>query len=228
MSAFDVRQMLSQTLQDHLLSRGEKQALAGWVSEFAASPAAMAEFRKLVFQLAHDEVTNERDRMILKWVEDVVRIQPAVAKSDAITPEVYFSPSEDCPRRIVQAIDSARESIDVCVFTITDDRISDALLAAHRREVTLRIITDDEKAYDPGSDALRLRDAGVPLRVDNTPFHMHHKFAIFDQRSLLTGSYNWTRGAARDNEENFLITGEPRFLDRFQTAFDKLWESLAK
>jgi phosphatidylserine/phosphatidylglycerophosphate/cardiolipin synthase-like enzyme len=55
---------------------------------------------------------------------------------------------------------------------------------------------------------------------------MHHKFAIFDGALLLTGSYNWTRGAARDNEENFITTPDRRLIASFTAAFGRLWNSL--
>jgi phosphatidylserine/phosphatidylglycerophosphate/cardiolipin synthase-like enzyme len=113
------------------------------------------------------------------------------------------------------------------VFTITDDRIADAILDAHRRGVAVRILTDNEKAFDLGSDIERLRSAGVAVRVDESPFHLHHKFAIFDGRRLLTGSYNWTRGAARDNQENFLITPDPHLIEAYARAFEDLWNRLA-
>jgi phosphatidylserine/phosphatidylglycerophosphate/cardiolipin synthase-like enzyme len=113
------------------------------------------------------------------------------------------------------------------VFTVTDDRISDAMLAAHKRGVRLRVITDNDKAFDLGSDVQRLGAAGVAVRVDRTQFHMHHKFALFDGRRLLNGSYNWTRGAARDNEENVVVTDDAALIAAFQGTFDQLWERLA-
>lgn len=120
----------------------------------------------------------------------------------------------------------ARKTADVCVFTITDDRLADALLDAHRRAVAVRIITDDSKAEDLGSDVDRLGRAGIAVRVDRSPYHMHHKFAILDGSTLMTGSYNWTRGAARDNEENLIVTGDPRLVSPFVTTFERLWEKM--
>jgi len=138
--------------------------------------------------------------------------------------EAWFSPHDDCPGRIMNLFAEARSSADVCVFTITDDRISDALLAAHARGVRIRIISDNDKAHDCGSDIERFAAAGVAVRVDLTPFHMHHKFAIFDDRRLLHGSFNWTRGAARDNQENIVVTDEPRLITAFGREFERLWE----
>jgi phosphatidylserine/phosphatidylglycerophosphate/cardiolipin synthase-like enzyme len=140
--------------------------------------------------------------------------------------ESHFSPGDACPQRIARFLGSASRTLDICVFTITDDRITSAILAAHDRGRRVRVVTDDDKAMDPGSDCERLADAGIPVRVDRSPAHMHHKFALADRSTLLTGSYNWTRSAARENEENFLITGDRRFVAAFGRRFETLWEAL--
>jgi phosphatidylserine/phosphatidylglycerophosphate/cardiolipin synthase-like enzyme len=48
---------------------------------------------------------------------------------------------------------------------------------------------------------------------------MHHKFAIADQDLLLTGSYNWTRSAATENDENIVVTNNPRLVRSFAGKF---------
>jgi phosphatidylserine/phosphatidylglycerophosphate/cardiolipin synthase-like enzyme len=140
--------------------------------------------------------------------------------------EVLFSPGPDCLEGILGCIRSARRTIDVCVFTITDDRIAEALLDAHEQRVSVRVITDNDKASDRGSDVWKLERRGIPVRVDRTEFHMHHKFAVFDGRVALTGSYNWTRGASRDNEENLVICDAAPFVAAFQQEFERLWDYL--
>ena len=71
---------------------------------------------------------------------------------------------------------------------------------------------------------MRLSGAGVPIRVDRTPHHMHHSFSVFDARTLLTGSYNWTRSAARDNEENIVVLSDRKLAAEFQRVFEELWQ----
>jgi phosphatidylserine/phosphatidylglycerophosphate/cardiolipin synthase-like enzyme len=56
---------------------------------------------------------------------------------------------------------------------------------------------------------------------------MHHKFAVFDARTLLTGSYNWTRSAAEDNRENVLVVDDPRLVRPFVETFEELWAAFA-
>jgi phosphatidylserine/phosphatidylglycerophosphate/cardiolipin synthase-like enzyme len=53
---------------------------------------------------------------------------------------------------------------------------------------------------------------------------MHHKFAIFDESTLLTGSYNWTLSAMRHNEENLIVTDDAALVRRFAEVFTSLWE----
>jgi mitochondrial cardiolipin hydrolase len=138
----------------------------------------------------------------------------------------FFSPGPDCLGQIIHRLSYARQSIDICVFTITDDRISRAILDAQRRGLKLRIISDNEKMHDAGSDIARFEAAGIPVKIDRTPYHMHHKYAIFDRTRLLNGSYNWTRNAADVNEENIIDTGDPELLLAFQTHFETLWSQL--
>jgi mitochondrial cardiolipin hydrolase len=96
------------------------------------------------------------------------------------------------------------------------------------RGVRLRLLTDNEKEHDAGSDIARLRDAGVATVVDRTAAHMHHKFAIIDGVRLLNGSYNWTRSASEVNEENLIVSSDPQLVAAFKGQFDRLWQRLGQ
>ena len=162
---------------------------------------------------------------MLAWLEDVVKTirEGGPAPARAARAEAHFSPGDDCPRAIRGLLERARRTADVCVFTITDDRLAEAILDAHRRGVAVRIVTDDEKAEDLGSDIGRFEASGIAVRVDRSPYHMHHKFAVLDGATLLTGSYNWTLSAARENEENLVVTDDLRLVSPFAATFERLW-----
>jgi phosphatidylserine/phosphatidylglycerophosphate/cardiolipin synthase-like enzyme len=148
------------------------------------------------------------------------------SKAEKVTNQVYFSPGNDCLDAIIHQMNAARSSLKICVFTISDDRITRAILDAHRRGIGIKIITDNEKLYDQGSDVRQLAQARISVRVDNTANHMHHKFAIIDNRVVLTGSYNWTRSAALYNHENILITSDKSIVVDFYGEFDRLWAEM--
>jgi mitochondrial cardiolipin hydrolase len=142
--------------------------------------------------------------------------------------QVFFSPGLQCIQEIIRQLNQCRESVDVCVFTITDDRIARAIIAAYQRGVSVRVLTDNDKSHDLGSDIRRLADAGIPCKMDTgNDAHMHHKFAIFDHAILLNGSFNWTRSASEINEENLIVTEDHEMLEAFQQRFELLWNKLS-
>lgn len=161
---------------------------------------------------------------LLRWLEQVVRTLDAGADPPPVEADAYFAPGDDCLRRLRELCLGAKRTIDVCVYTIADDRLCDALLDAHRRGIAVRILSDDHKVHDAGSDVLRLRDRGLDVRLDDTAFHMHHKFALFDRQRLASGSFNWTRSASEGNEENLVVTDDARLVRAFAAHFDGLWE----
>lgn len=218
---------LLSTLEDRRLSRSERQTLGAEIAELG--PSVDREWlRHRAFEIARNAISSPEDLPVLEWLEDVVKtIRDETAPGPkSVVSEAYFSPGEDCLNAIMRLLGRARKSADICVFTITDDRLADAILDCHRRKVKVRIITDDNKAWDLGSDVEKCERAGIPLRVDRSPFHMHHKFAIVDGETLLTGSYNWTRGAAHDNEENLIITNQANLISAFRERFESMWENL--
>lgn len=221
--------MLWQTLDDGRLSSSERQALKATLHDVALDDRARSVLRSRVFEIAREKLNDDRYTPLVDWLEELTKLLLPFAGEHGGEPfvEAHFSPGEGCVRRIRGLLDATHKSADICVFTITDDRIAESILAAHRRKVAVRLITDDEKARDVGSDALALARAGIPVRVDGSPFHMHHKFALFDRHTLLTGSYNWTRGAADNNEENLILSNDRRLLTSFQGEFDRLWTKFA-
>ena len=226
MDADALEALLRQTADDDRLSGSERTVLRERIREAALDERVRAVLRHRAFEVARQHAFTGPPGVELTWLEDVLKLL-LPEHVDVPLAEVHFSPGELCARRIIAQFHVARRSVDVCVFTITDDRLSGAILAAHQRGVKVRIVTDNDKAFDEGSDVRRMAAAGVPVRVDDSPYHMHHKFAIFDGKALLTGSYNWTVGAAMNNQENLMAIDDARLVLAFQGEFDRLWERFA-
>jgi len=220
--------ILEQTLDDGRLSNSERQALKARIRDAALDDRNRALLRSRVFEMAREKLQADRALPLIDWLEEVSKLLlPFTGEHGDPFVEAHFSPGEGCMRRIRGLLDGARRSADLCVYTITDDRIAESILAAHRRKIAVRVVTDDEKARDLGSDVLALARAGIPVLVDDSPYFMHHKFAIFDEDVILTGSYNWTRGAADNNEENLILSNDRRLLTAFRGEFERLWKKFA-
>ncbi len=216
-------QMLKATLEDEKFTRNERQALSQVIAEESPDFRALSLYRHRAFALAKEHL-GQRDG-VLEWLEDVVKLMTPTAPPRKVESHAYFTPGDDCAARIVDMIHQAKSTLDICVFTITYDQIARAIFEAHQRGVAVRVITDEDKSRDVGSDIDRLIREGVPVRLESTDHHMHHKFAIFDDDTLLNGSYNWTRSAAIHNQENILITNDPSLCKEFYGEFQRLWDA---
>ncbi|WBO83862.1 phospholipase D-like domain-containing protein [Hymenobacter yonginensis] len=228
-SPTDLLQHFQRAFADSTLSPDEARQLRQRLTERAQHPAGLADLRHRLFGLARDRFNNFQDKAVVEWLEAASALllpAPAPAAARATHAEVYFSPNDDCVAAIRRFLGQAACQLDICVFTIADDRLTDAVLAAHRRGVRVRLLTDNDKLHDRGSDVRQLHAAGLPIRVDRTDNHMHHKFAVADNRTVLTGSYNWTRSAAELNLENLLISDDETLVKRYTGEFNKLWDAL--
>ncbi|MCH2234209.1 MAG: phospholipase D-like domain-containing protein [Crocinitomicaceae bacterium] len=224
----DLFEKLEAAVSDDFITSAEKKELKSLFRKEIESDHDANLIRSLVFDLAMEKATSENYPAILGWVEEMNKLIIAARKTVQVKIEesIYYSPGEDCLDAILARIRSSKDSIKVCVFTISDNRISEALIKAHRRGVHIKVITDNDKMFDKGSDVEMLEEAGIKVKIDLTDKHMHHKFAVFDNKYALTGSYNWTRSAEKYNHENILISNAEKTVKSFSKAFDKLWDEM--
>ncbi|MGL4668626.1 MAG: phospholipase D-like domain-containing protein [Saezia sp.] len=220
-------QKLRETFADKQLSNYERDELRE-LGE-VLKPEETYFLRNRAFAMVQDVILDEshhREDMVkaLTWLRQVIRTLDQTAPTP-VEASAHFTPGESCRRKIIALCQNAKHSIDICVFTISDNHLSEQIIKAHRRGVKVRIITDDEKQYDAGSDIQLLQEAKIPLRMDESKHHMHHKFALFDAHILLNGSFNWTASASDYNAENLLTSNNPTLVNLYLKEFEKLWKA---
>ena len=215
---------LELSIEDSNMARSERRDLKVLLASINGNRTKQALARVKAFQLATEKVNNSKGSEAFEWLEDVVKL--IYSKEFEIKSGAYFSPGKDCLNEICRFIDESLKSIEICVFTITDNRITSKIIDAFSRGVKIRIISDDTKSEDRGSDLDLLKSKGISCKFDSTSAHMHHKFALSDNERLLTGSYNWTRSASSENNENILITNDSTLVQSFIKEFDNLWKRL--
>ncbi len=215
---------LRESAQDFTLDAGEKLELRELGQQLDAGRIRF--LRNRAFDIARDAMRGEPGATleVLRWLEQVVKTLDAADQAAPVVSSAYFSPGDTCLRRLCDLMRGCRDTLDICVFTIADDRLTEAILDCHARGVQVRVVSDNDKQHDSGSDIDRLRARGVQVRVDDAPSHMHHKFALFDGRVLANGSFNWTRSATRDNDENLVVSDDANLVRVFGLQFGKLWQ----
>ena len=213
---------LRESAQDFTLDAGEKLELRELGQQLDAGRIRF--LRNRAFDIARDAMRGEPGATleVLRWLEQVVKTLDAADQAAPVVSSAYFSPGDTCLRRLCDLMRGCRDTLDICVFTIADDRLTEAILDCHARGVQVRVVSDNDKQHDSGSDIARLRDRGVPVRLDDAPYHMHHKFALVDGCVLANGSFNWTRSATEKNDENLVVTDDANLVRVFGLQFDML------
>lgn len=141
--------------------------------------------------------------------------------SDKSGVKVFFTPSTDCEKNIVKAINNANK-MDIAVYSITNPVITNSLIAAHNRGATIRIVTDRSQAKGKGSVVSKIKAAGIPVLTNHKHKIEHNKFAVFDGEHVVTGSYNWTTNASKFNSENCVFFDQQN--KEFTHRFEYLWD----
>ena len=67
-----------------------------------------------------------------------------------------------------------------------------------------------------------------PLKGIGTPRlargdKLHHKFAVIDNKTVITGSFNWSPSAAHTNDETLLVIHSPELAAHFTREMDRMW-----
>lgn len=163
-----------------------------------------------------------KDRFGQQKFDGKVFTQLRTYTTGSATVGVYFTPS-GAPHKIVRdAIRSAKKAIKIAMFYFTDDLVMAELAAAQARGVPIDAVWDFrgwERFEDSEiDDALHL-GMGV---VDALPGLVHNKFAVIDDKIVITGSTNWSDSGFFSNDENLLVIESPEIAAQFSQHFERL------
>ena len=137
--------------------------------------------------------------------------------------EVYFSLYDNPQKEIIKNINQAEAFINIAMYIFTDREIVLPLVKAQERGVKVRLYLDKDQVDYKYSQSRFLVQKGIKTRISTNNYIMHNKFAIIDNRLLLTGSYNWTFSANKRNDENLMVIDDPEIIEIFQNQFVILW-----
>jgi phosphatidylserine/phosphatidylglycerophosphate/cardiolipin synthase-like enzyme len=153
----------------------------------------------------------------------IIVLSITISISTLAKTEVYFSLSDNPQKEIIKNINQAETSINIAMYTFTDKEIALALINAQERGLKVRVFLDRSQIGSTYSISRFLVQNGIKVRISSNNYIMHHKFAIIDNRLLLTGSYNWTLSANNRNDENLMAIDDPEIIKIFQNQFVNLW-----
>lgn len=110
-------------------------------------------------------------------------------------------PGADIRPLALRLIDTARSTLDLELYVLTDTGIVHAVEQAQARGVRVRVLLDPSERPSDGP-AAALAAAGVDVRVYRSSGEkLHAKLGVADGSQALFGSANWTAGGFERNHE---------------------------
>lgn len=141
--------------------------------------------------------------------------------------ETYFSPQDKITKtHIIPLIKSAKQYIFIPAFLITDKWLSDELIIAKQRGVDIKIILDASQAHSRYSKIKELREANVPVKVENYAGKLHSKTILIDDNISVIGSMNFSKSGQNINDENVLIIKNTALTQEYRHYFEYLWNRI--
>ena len=118
-------------------------------------------------------------------------------------------------------MDEAHQEVRVLAYSFTSKPIADSLIRARLRGIDVRVIVDSKQPAAKGNQTTRLINGKVSVKVDAEHRIAHNKVVIIDQTVVMTGSFNFSRAAERDNAENLLTIHDAALASEYLTDWQK-------
>lgn len=146
----------------------------------------------------------------------------------------FFSTAhDDLFTILLEVLSEVKKQLYVAAFALTDKRIVDFIVDAHKKGVEICVIVDAQNMNQRHSKVKILIKDNVPVwhyKPSLDPRYkknglsdpcMHHKVMIGDD-FVITGSANFTKAGQKHNVENINILRDRQTIDEYRTEFERL------
>lgn len=142
--------------------------------------------------------------------------------------EVAFSPEAGAEALIVKVIYGARTSIRLASYSFTSPVAVRSLMDAKRRGVDVKVVIDDKGNRGQANLAAinLIIGADMPIRVVSVYAIHHDNYIVVDGKTTETGSFNYSRAAAKSNSEDVLVVWNDavvagRYLQQWESRWNQ-------
>lgn len=135
---------------------------------------------------------------------------------------------DDSAKPILDAIGAARTSLQVKMFIFSDEALLDAVLAAGRRGVKVRIMLNaarrsGEEDNEDARERLR-RGHGIDVIDSNPEFQVtHEKSMVVDETTAFVKSFNWATRNLTETRDYAVVTSHKREVREIVDCFEADW-----
>src|ERR1035438_3888620 len=134
---------------------------------------------------------------------------------------------DDSARPMLDAINHASRSLRIKMFVFSDPAILQAVIAAHKRGVDVRVMLNPaRRSGESENEASRklLTSAGVNVLDSNPSFDLtHEKSMVVDDETAFVMSFNWEPRNLTETRDYAVITSAHHEAAEIVECFDADW-----
>ena len=127
-------------------------------------------------------------------------------------------------KKILDALDEAKATIDVSVAWFTNPDLQKKLLEKKKEGCKIRVMIDAN--YTNQKHGVDLSPFDYKIVTAERKGIMHHKYCVIDNNITIHGSYNWTTNAeTKNNEEVSIHKNDVNFASQYTKEFNRIWDN---
>jgi phosphatidylserine/phosphatidylglycerophosphate/cardiolipin synthase-like enzyme len=134
---------------------------------------------------------------------------------------------DDSAAPVLEAIAGAKHSLRVKMFAFTDPALLEAVKAAHRRGVHVRVMLNPARRsgeIDNHGAQVALEEVGVEVLGSNPSFDItHEKSMVVDDTHAFVESLNWTTENLTETRDYAIVTGRTHEVAEIIDCFEADW-----
>lgn len=145
-----------------------------------------------------------------------------------ITPVVLFTYTDEPLYAMLSLINAAGETIDCAFYDLKHPDIINALIQS---SADVRLVLDFQnymKNNNMKTEEGIFLNQSSKIKFGEKNIQMHHKFCIFDEKVVLTGSLNPTERGFHKNDNNIIIISSDLIANNYINEFEYLWNERKK
>lgn len=138
----------------------------------------------------------------------------------------YYIPDGTVKERLIEGIGRTQHCIDFCVHDFASLDVGKELLVAREKGVRVRIVVvENNSTAVKGLLAESLINKGFDVRILRSGFSGNEMedFVIFDERTLVTGAYNWLAYKNRNICNDVIIYYDTERIRAYKNMFYRLF-----
>jgi cardiolipin synthase len=134
---------------------------------------------------------------------------------------------DDTAQPILDAVSTARKSLQIRMFLFTDSRLTDAVIATRRRGVKVRVMLNPaRRGGESENDATKgkLAAAGIEVKDSNPAFDLtHQKSMVVDGATGFVESFNWETRNLTVTRDYAVVTANKTEVAEMEAGFESDW-----